>query len=140
VLTVECKAGRPYHVVRKGIDKQSKSEQADAALAEGMPFVIMFACTHSEMPIDEENVPGAMFGDLQIVAPIDDDAGTRPTYLAFGGRRRLSPERNNRYSAVAVVRTFNPGLAAIEREAVHRLRKGMLPSALKYSIWSRRSE
>jgi len=112
----------PYHVVRKGIDKRAKSEQARATLEAGHPFVIVLASTDSEWPVDDDNIPGALFGDVQVVMPFDgQQADVSAARLAFGDHGRLESDRNQAYSAVAAISSFNPGYAAVEARALERL-------------------
>jgi hypothetical protein len=113
--------GGPEDALRRALNSDRKKRQAQVAIDEGHPFVIVYARTNSEMAFESYQVAGAIFGNLQFRFPIGGDnppegAGT----LAFGQGGRLQEELNTRFSAVAVIAGFNPGIAEVERIAESR--------------------
>ncbi len=116
----------PEGALRRAIDDSRKKKQAKSAIDRGLPFVIVQARTRSEMAFESHQVAAAMFGNLQIRVPVGDDAPPgASTVLIFGPGGRLQPEINRRFSAVAVLTSFNPRLADIERLAEERFNTSM---------------
>jgi hypothetical protein len=106
-----------WAVVRKGFQAQSKLDQAKAAVCEHMPFVLVLAETNSDLPMTPEIVTAAMFGNHQVriaVSVTGDDVPENAS-LEFGPGGRVQPALNTRFSALAVVRTFNPREVVYER-------------------------
>jgi hypothetical protein len=74
----------------------------------------------------EEAEERGVLRNLQIRLPMGDDAPPlSPRALTFGPGGRLQPEINTRFSAVAVLTSFNPRLAEVERIAERRFATGM---------------
>jgi len=113
----------PYAPLRR-IFESRKRHQASAAARSGLPFVHVLAETNMAVPIETMFLVGALFGDIQVQVPpgpggFDPAADAR---FGTGRNRRLQPTMNTSVSAVAVVRAFNPTLAAFERRAHDSLR------------------
>jgi hypothetical protein len=106
----------PYIALRRSIRK--KRSQGRGAQTRGLPYVLVLSDEKSSIVFDEDNVPGAMFGDRTLVVPIvlgDEHTAEPPEPRLVAGRRsQLQPNTNTRFSAVCVVREFNPTPAPAE--------------------------
>jgi hypothetical protein len=105
-------------VLRTGV--KSKAHQAAVAQQRGLPFVLVFARSNSEMQIDEHVVPGALFGTLKLMFSMGDPPTESPAKIVFGEGGRLQKALNTRFSAAAVITAFNPGLIEVERQIEER--------------------
>jgi hypothetical protein len=118
----------PEEALRRAIDSGRKKRQAQSAVEQGHPFVIVLARTNSEMAFESFQVAAAMFGALQITFPVGDDPPAPVSRtLTFGPGARLQPEINTRFSAVAVLTAFNPWSAEVERLVERQFVTGMSP-------------
>jgi hypothetical protein len=59
---------------------------------------------------------------FEVGAGADEDA---PMRMVFGPGAKLQPEQNRRFSAAAVVESFNPDMADVDRIAESRFESGM---------------
>lgn len=107
----------PYSVLRRSIRK--KRRQGAGARADGLPYVLVVSDVGADIVFDERNVPGAMFGDASITLrvavgpyPAEQRGESR---LVAGRGGQLQHSTNTRFSAVCVIREFNPTTAAVER-------------------------
>ncbi len=111
----------PEGRLRRAFKSQQKAAQAKVALDAGSPFVLVLARSNSEVEFEDHHVVGALFGSVQITFGLDEVTGDdAPIRLVFGQGGRLQSSRNTRFSAVAVISSFNPGMARVEREAEER--------------------
>jgi hypothetical protein len=102
-----------------------KRKQGRGARDDGRPYVVVLARTNSDIQLGSYEVTGALFGDLTVrvrvsASPRIADPPPDPTMI-FGRGGRLQPALNRRFSAVAVISTFNPTLIAVNREIDRRL-------------------
>lgn len=95
-----------------------KRRQIHAVQQAGLPFVLVYAGTRSDIGIPEPVLLSAMFGQIQIVFPLDrgtgiaDDAQAQAT---FGPGAAIQPERKRGLSAAAIITSFNPTKLVFER-------------------------
>jgi hypothetical protein len=106
----------PFPGLRKAFEN-NKYEQAKAARAAGMPFVLVLVRTNSDIAFDPIIVAGAMFGNISVELTIALEPGLPPperdSRFVFGTGARLQPELNRAVSAIALPRTFNPTLRPV---------------------------
>jgi hypothetical protein len=88
-----------------GAFEKRKRRQVQAAANQGIPTVVVIASTNSDIPFDMFALGGAMFGRLGIRFSTDAPEDQETTFLGPG---RTQPHLNTSYSALAVVRRFNP--------------------------------
>jgi hypothetical protein len=118
----------PENRLRRTLDSGRKAAQAKVAMEAGYPFVLVLARTYSELEFMPHYVIGAMFGTPMISFTFDDDPGRAdPIRMVFGQGARLQESLNTRFSAVAVVSGFNPGLRRVEQIAESRMHHDMNP-------------
>jgi len=110
-------ASDPYLAIRRSIKK--KGRQGVGAKVGGLPYVVVVSDVGSDIVFDASNVPAAMFGDLTVTMqvalgpePLEEPAEPR---LVAGRNSQLQDSKNTRFSAVFVVREFNPTTMAVER-------------------------
>ena len=105
---------------------RQKAAQAKVAMDAGHPFVLVLARTHSELEFMPHYVIGAMFGTPMISFAFTEDVEhADKARMVFGQGARLQESLNTRFSAVAVISGFNPGMARIERIAEAQFKPGM---------------
>lgn len=126
----------PYRHLRRAF-KGRKRKQGAEAKTRGVPYVVVLARSNSDISFDELSVTGAMFGNHGIAIPVDPgrgaadvDRATR-TFLGGGG---LNPGKNTRYSAAAVVTSFNPTLHRVERAYQDKIVRYGIPPGERSSV------
>lgn len=103
----------PHPPIRKAVKR--KIEQGSGAAALALPYVLVIGTSRTTYPYDEVTVPGALFGNTTIVFPVGPGAPPDPNItVEFGAGGRLQQQRNTRFSAVALIRGFNPTAHHIE--------------------------
>jgi hypothetical protein len=90
-----------------GAFEKRKRKQIGAAVDEGLPAILVVASTNSDVPFDEFAIGGAMFGRPGIRFRLGHAEEAISTFLGPG---RTQPQLNTSYSAMALVRRFNPTL------------------------------
>jgi hypothetical protein len=108
-LPTEAGSIDSYSVVRTAVKR--KARQGKGVRDRGLPYVLVLGRTNSDLPFGDHNVPGALFGNITITIPLElDEPADVPaeSRVGFGSGGRLQAGINRRFSAVAVVREFNP--------------------------------
>lgn len=94
--------------------RNRKRRQVQDCFAAGLATAIVIASTNSDVPFDVFAAAGAMFGRLGVRFPLHSADPGHEAKTAFLSGGQLQPERNTRYSAVAIVRRFNPTMWRLE--------------------------
>lgn len=95
-----------------------KSRQIHAVQRAGLPFVLVYAGTRSDIGIPEPVLLSAMFGEIQIAFPLDAGTGIADdtqSQATFGPGAVIQPERKRGLSAAAIITRFNPTKMVFER-------------------------